>query len=98
MARVPVPRSSPVAVSPVDDLVEIRTDADVADLRALSRLLVRPAPREGRLTERELHRRFNRMLNQVYEYAKEHDSPIRQAVVDYRDYLTRLSRQDIDVG
>lgn len=73
-------------------------DADAADLQKISRLLSRPTNGSSRLTEKELHRRFARMLNQVYEYANEHDSPIRQVVEDYRDYLTRLSRQDIDIG
>ena len=97
MARVPVPRSSPVPVPP-PDMAEVREAADADDLLAIARILSRPAPKNGRLTEAELQRRFARMLNQVYEYAREHDSPIRQVVVDYREYLTRLSRQDIDVG
>jgi hypothetical protein len=52
-------------------------------------------PNGHRLTEEELHRRFCSMLDRVYMYADKSPKPLRAAVEQYRDYLRRISLQDL---
>lgn len=98
MARVPL--SSPVA-SPPPVLYDPATGTcsplatnvpvPVVPISQLNKPNGKP-----RLTDEELHRRFCDMLDQVYEYARTKPSPIRAVVLDYRDYLRRLSLQELD--